>query len=216
MASEIGAGRIGEQAAQVQVFERKTRDVLEDILLNARDIGRVRLQSTRLNVFSALSEGDKEDNFKFAVDSRGNLRLGMNADEETRIQILNKRRRVIADSKEGMGRVSERFERLLSSEGEPLEPGGYYIKVSRLKARDTESEHNYSLQLHMGSGFKRDFDTIEFAAKSGQGTPPSVRVPATVSMAEGAANMLAAGMVRFSTLIDGAITVFGRIRGLLG
>jgi hypothetical protein len=216
MASEIGAGRIGEQAAQVQVFERKTRDVLEDNLLNARDIGRVRLQSTRLNVFSALSEGDKEDNFKFAVDSRANLRLGKNADAETRIQILNNRRRVIADSKEGMGRASERFQRLLSSEGERLELGDYYIKVSRLKARDTESEHNYSLQLHMGSGIKRDFDTIEYAGKSGQGTPPSVRVPAAVSMAAGAANMLAAGMVRFSTLIDGAITVFGRIRGLLG
>ncbi len=173
------------------------------------------MQSTRLNVFSALGEGDKEDNFKFAVDSRGNLRLGMNTDAETRIQILDKSRRVIADSKEGMGAASERFQRLVSTEGEPLKIGDYYIKVTRLKARDTESEHNYSLQLHMGSGFKRDFDTIEYKAIPGQqGTPPSIRTPAAVSMAEGAADLLAVGRRRFSILTDGEMTVLGRIRGL--
>ena len=217
MAIEVGAGRIGEQVSQVKLFEKKTRDFAEDSLLNARDIGRVRLQYSRLNVFSALSKDDKEDNFKFAVDSRGNVRLGKNADDELRIQIFNKSRRVIADSKEGMGRASERFQRLLSDDGEPLEIGDYYIKVTRLKPLDTETEYNYSLQLHMGSDFKRDFDTIEYKAEPGkQGTPPPVVVPAAVSMGQGAANLLAAGMRRFSTLIDGALTLFGRIRGLFG
>lgn len=217
MAIEVGAGRIGEQVSQVKVFEKKTRDFAEDSLLNARDIGRVRLQYSRLNVFSALSKDDKEDNFKFAVDTRGNLRLGKHADEEVRIQIFNKNRRVVADSKEGMGRASERFQRLLTTDGEPWEPGDYYIKITRMKLRDTETEHNYSLQLHMGSDFKRDFDTIEYKAEPGkQGTPPPVAVPAVVSMGQGAANLLAAGMRRFSTLIDGTITLFGRIRGLFG
>lgn len=215
MANEIGAGNIGQKAAEVQTFQRKTQDVLDDSLQNARDIGRVSLQRSRLNVFSSVEVGDKEDNFKFAIDSKGSLRLGKSADDEVRIQIFNSARRVIADSKEGMGAATKRFQRLISTEGEPLDRGDYTVKVSRLKPKDTETKYNYSLQLSMGGSFKNDFDTLEYKAVPDQaGSVPSVPVPAAVTMGQGAVSVLAAGMNRFSTLIDGTITIFGRIRGL--
>ena len=85
-------------APGTKVWEQKRRDLWHDTLRTARDIGRVRLNHSRLNVFSSLAEGDQVDHFKFQVASRGKLRIGVFRDSETRFEILNNRGRVIADS----------------------------------------------------------------------------------------------------------------------
>ncbi len=151
-------------AAGTKVWEQERRDVWHDTLRTARDIGRVRLNHSRLNVFSSLEEGDKVDNFKFHVASRGKLKFGLYTDASTRFEILNKRGRVIADSKEGTGRLLERFQRMIGG-GEIFEPGDYYVRVSRLDPRETTPARPYAVQLQIGTVVKHEYDTTEFNAK---------------------------------------------------
>lgn len=151
-------------AAGTKVWEQERRDVWHDTLRTARDIGRVRLNHSRLNVFSSLAEGDKVDHFKFQVASRGKLRFGLYTDTETRFEILNKRGRVIADSKEGTGRHLERFQRLIG-DGEIFEAGDYYVRVSRLDQKETTPARPYAVQLQIGTVVKHDYDTTEYNAK---------------------------------------------------
>lgn len=164
---EFDTSLVNLRKASIQVFEHEGRDVHKDTLKTARDIGRVRLNHTRLNVFSFLAEGDKEDHFKFKIDSTGGLRMGTWRDAGTRIQILDERGRVIADSKLGTGREHDKYARMIGGVkgGEPFKPGTYYIKVSRLKSGETTPERPYSLQIQMGDTVLRDFDTKEYEAK---------------------------------------------------
>ena len=74
--AEFNTNLIELRQPQIQVFGHEGRDVHNDSLKTARDIGRVRLDHSRLNVFSFLAKGDTEDNYKFTVDSTGRLRLG--------------------------------------------------------------------------------------------------------------------------------------------
>jgi len=150
----------------IQVFEHEGRDVQKDTLKTARDVGRVRLNHTRLNVFTYLAEGDKEDHYKFKIDSEGGLRLGTWRDAGTRIQFLSDQGRVFADSKQGTGREHEKYLRIIGGAkgGEPFKPGTYFIKVSRWKDGETTPERAFSLQIQMGETVLRDFDTKEYEA----------------------------------------------------
>lgn len=192
-------------AAGTKVWEQERRDVWHDTLRTARDIGRVRLNHSRLNVFSSLAEGDKVDHFKFQVASRGTLRFGLFTDTSTRFEILNKRGRVIADSKEGTGRHLERFQRMIGG-GEFFEPGDYFIRVSRLDQKETTPERPYAVQLQIGTVVKNDYDTTEFNAK---GDKPALTSddPTAGAMPNAAVtgggllfDMLTAGMNLFSKL----------------
>lgn len=190
-------------APGTKVWEQERRDVWNDTLKTARDIGRVRLNHSRLNVFSSLAEGDKVDHFRFQVASRGKLRIGVYRDSETRIEILNKRGRVIADSKEGTGRHHERFLRMVG-DGEIFEAGDYYVRVSRLDSRETTPERPFAVQLQIGTDVKNDFDTTEYEAK---GDKPAItsRDPTAGAMPSAAvigggwlSDMLNAGMEFFN------------------
>lgn len=165
--AEFDTSLIDLREPTVKVFEHVGRDVHKDNLKTARNIGRVRLDHSRLNVFSFLADGDKEDNFKFNVDSTGGLRLGTFRDAGTRFQFFDSRGRLIADSKPGTGRVHDKYTRMIGGAkgGEPFKPGEYFIKVSRLKTGETTPERGYALQLQMGSTILRDFDTKELDAK---------------------------------------------------
>ncbi len=165
--AEFNTNLIELRQPQIQVLEHQGRDVHNDSLKTARNIGRVRLDHSRLNVFSFLAKGDTEDNYKFTVDSTGRLRLGTWRDAGTRFQVLNNRGRVIADSKQGTGRAHEKYLRLIggAKAGLDFEPGEYFFKVSRLKSDETTPERAYAVQLQMGTKIVRDFDTREFEAK---------------------------------------------------
>lgn len=188
-------------AAGTKVWEQERRDVWRDTLKTARDIGRVRLNYSRLNVFSSLSEGDKEDHFKFQVASRGKLRLGLYNDDQTRIQILNKQGRVIADSKQGTGRHLERFQRM-TGDGEIFEAGDYYLRVSRLDQKETTPERPYGVQLQIGTVVKHDYDTTEYKAKAAKPGDLTVDYPTAGAMPNAATT---GGSLLFGMLTDGVI-----------
>src|SRR3954466_1410769 len=54
-----------------QEFEKTTQDVLYDNSATGRSIGQLRLNTTRLNVISALSAKDSADVFTFNASSTG-------------------------------------------------------------------------------------------------------------------------------------------------
>lgn len=62
-------------SAYAQVWEKTSTDIYDESASNARDIGQIRLNYSRLSVITTLSENEKEDWFKFNVVSRGKLRL---------------------------------------------------------------------------------------------------------------------------------------------
>jgi len=164
--AELNTSLVYLRKASIKVFEREGRDVHTDTFKTARDVGRVRLNYSRLNIFTYLAEGDKEDNFKFNVDSIGGLRLGVWRDSETRIQFFTEQGRLIADSSKENRIENEKYTRIIGGVkgGEPFEPGTYFIKASRLKAGDTTTERPFSLQIQMGQTVLKDFDTKEYDA----------------------------------------------------
>ncbi len=196
-----------------RVWESKKRDVLQDSLKNAREVGRVRMNNARLNIFSSLTEGDKKDHFKFFVDSTGDLKMANFKEGEARFQILNKQGRVIADSDESTRLLYQRFERMQSSEGEKWKPGEYFVRVSRTGG-SINDKIPYSIQLQMGSDVKNDYDTIEYEAPEPEpgadqaviDTPPN-NVEGNASTQGGAmlAGMLVAGLNYMDAMLDSAV-----------
>lgn len=209
-----------------KVFGKEVRDVTNDTWTVARDIGQVRLQHSRLNVLTSLTAGsDQQDHFKFRVASPGPLRLGGWNEETVRIQLLDDRGRVIADSSEDAGRrAKEAFARLTSDEGqEDFQPGQYIIRVSRLEGDDGMKEKPYALQLRMGEEIKHDYDTTEVAAKPAVTPVAGVTLPddplagaqatpATLA-AQAIGSMLEESNVHLSNVLSGAYgTLFPPIR----
>lgn len=171
--------RINEQVAQlaeqtrlnnagkVQSYEKETRDVQIDNNMTARDIGFLRKNNSRLNLFSALSKGDQVDVFKFRVMNAGEVKLGsLIADpahkELVRVQIFSKSSGVlIADQDPKSGQAYENFKALEAGAFE-MKPGEYAVRVSRMPGKDVraETEIQYVIQLSQGL-YTNDFDTVE-------------------------------------------------------
>ena len=195
-----------------QVWESQKRDVLRDSLQNAREVGRVRMNNARLNVFSALSEGDKEDNFKFFVDSTGDLKMANFKEGDARFQILNSKGRVVADSDENTRLLHQRFERMQSAEGEKWKPGEYYVRVVRDGGSASE-RIPYSIQLQMGTEVKNDYDTIEYEAVAAEpgadiavpDATPNVSGNAATQGGAMLAGMLTAGLNYINDMMDSAV-----------
>jgi hypothetical protein len=107
--------QIGAQASgDVQEFERTSQDVLYDNNATGRQIGQLRLNTTRLNLISAMSSQDKVDVFSFNATS-GSTKINLlvndpNATDQTkdasanlRVQIFAKGKGLVADSDPGAG-----------------------------------------------------------------------------------------------------------------
>ncbi len=74
------------KSTNVKTWEKTTTDTYADSIRNARDMGQARLNYSRLNMITTLSENEKEDWFSFKVTSRGKLRLtaiNLSANSET-------------------------------------------------------------------------------------------------------------------------------------
>jgi hypothetical protein len=170
--------RIQQQLAQknsgktVQEFQKDTRDVKFDSKATARDIGQLKQNETRLNLFSSLSNGDAVDIYRFKVSTTAETTFSiLNATEEDegklRFQILNKASgRVVADSDAKSGDAHTTFEALRDGTFE-LPQGDYLLRVSRAHdvGEERKAEYSYAIQMHQGL-YSKDYDTIERAARS--------------------------------------------------
>jgi hypothetical protein len=169
--------RIQQQLAQknsgktVEEFQKDSRDVKFDNNATARDIGQLKENQTRLNLFSSLSKGDSVDVYRFKVSSTAATTFSiLNASEEDenklRFQIFNKATgRLVADSDAKAGEAKANFEALRDGTFE-LPQGEYVLRASR--AHDVGAERNkefsYAVQLSQGL-YTKDYDTIERAAR---------------------------------------------------
>lgn len=163
-----------QQSIDVAEFEKQTNDVKVDNNMTARDIGTLRKNDSRLNLFSALSSGDAVDVFRFKVATTGAVKLGTLIADPTdkglfRVQIFSKSSgQVIADQDPQSGDAFAAFQQLEAGKLE-LSQGDYVLRISRLGGQDPRSQNEiqYAVQLTQGI-FKNDFDTIEQGFSSDQ------------------------------------------------
>lgn len=153
-------------AGKVASYEKETNDVTVDNNMTARDIGVLKRNDSRLNLFSALEKGDAVDVFKFRVTTTAFTKMGtLIADPEdkdkVRIQIFSKSSGVlIADKDPDSGEAFENYQKLEAGTLE-LKQGDYAVRVSRMPGDSlAQNDIQYVLQLNQGI-YKNDFDTIE-------------------------------------------------------
>lgn len=154
-------------SGKVVSYEKESSDVTVDNNMTARDIGFLRKNNSRLNLFSALEKGDKVDVFKFRVTNSGEAKMGTLIADPTdkeliRIQLFSKSTGVlIADQDPKSGQAFKNFEALQAGTFE-LRPDEYALRVSRMPGQDVRAENDvqYVIQLSQGL-YRNDFDTIE-------------------------------------------------------
>ncbi|WP_119301923.1 hypothetical protein [Dongia deserti] len=170
--------RIQQQLAQknsgrkVQEFQKDTRDVKFESSATARNIGVLKKDQTRLNVFSSLSSGDAVDGFQFRVTTKTATTFSiLNASKEDegklRFQIYYKSTgRLLADSDPKAGAAHTVYEAMRDGIFE-IEKGDYILRVSRSDdtGANRSKEYNYAIQLSQGL-YSADYDTIERAARA--------------------------------------------------
>lgn len=150
----------------VQNFQKQTNDVQIDNRMTARDVGTLRYNDSRLNVFSSLSKGDAVDFFSFKVASKENTKFSVltadqNEEQQIRFQIISSTGTVVADSDPSSGDAKKTYDQLKAGTYQ-LDPGKYAIRISRMddSAANRNNEYNYAIQLSQGT-YKNDYDTIE-------------------------------------------------------
>ena len=89
---------------------QSSTDVKNDSALNARTIGDLTKGKTRLNIISALTKDDKVDFFKFNATVDEKLGIAVTTDKGVRIQILDSKGRVFADSEAKKGILYDNFQ----------------------------------------------------------------------------------------------------------
>jgi hypothetical protein len=169
--------RLQQQQAQarsgktVQEFEKDTRDVKIESSATARNIGTLKKNETRLNVFSSLTSGDSVDGFQFRVTSKTATTfqiLNGTAQDEGKLhyQVFYKSTgRVLADSDPKSGAANTVFQAMQDGTFE-METGDYILRVSRTDNTGTNrnKEYNYAVQLSQGL-YSNDYDTVERQAR---------------------------------------------------
>jgi hypothetical protein len=156
------SGPIGD----VEDFQKTSYDVQLDNNMTARDIGVLRENDSRLNLFSSLSTGDKVDVYRMkvattALTTVGSL-VGEAADKDSlRIQLFSKDGKLVVDNDVDAGDARSNY--LLMTQGAlELQQGDYVVRVSRISGIDPQAQKamQYAIQFSQG-GYKRDFDTVE-------------------------------------------------------
>lgn len=145
---------------RIQNFQQNSNDVTGDSTLTARNVGDLTRGKTRLNIVSALTAGDKVDFFKFNATEKENLGISVKTDHDVRIEILDSRGRVIADSEAKFGEKYDNFQKA-GAQTLNLAKGQYFIKVTRPTGTLDSVRPNYAIQLASTKYFEKDYDTIE-------------------------------------------------------
>jgi hypothetical protein len=157
---------------KVQEFQKNTRDVQFESSATARNIGVLKQNTTRLNVFSALTAGDQVDGFQFRVTNKTATTFSvLNAtkedEEKLRFQIYYKSSgRLLADSDPKAGTAHTVYEAMRDGTF-AMETGDYILRVSRADnvGANRDKEYNYAIQLSQGV-YSQDYDTIERAMRA--------------------------------------------------
>jgi hypothetical protein len=179
----LGASASGD----VQEFEKTTNDVLYDNNATARTIGQLRLNTTRLNVISALSPKDTIDTFTFTASTPGQTKLGLLVNDPTaadqtadasgnvRIQIFAKGKGLIADSDKDAGTAYTNYQALKNGTYD-MARGDYTIRVTRADGVDQQSKntYNYAIQLTQGDTYKQDYTVTEQAYDPSSNNPTGI------------------------------------------
>jgi len=175
---------IGAQASgDVQEFTKTTQDVLYDNNATGRSIGQLRLNTTRLNVISAVSAKDTADVFTFNATA-GVTKLNLlvndpNAADQTkdasanlRVQIFAKGKGLVADSDKDAGDAYRNYTQLKSGNFD-LASGQYSIRVTRADGVDTQDKntYNYAIQLSQGTRYTQDYSVTEQGYTAGTDDP---------------------------------------------
>ena len=213
--------------SEVQAFEKEIQDVVVDTLQSARDIGILVENNSRLNVFTALTEGDTVDNFKFRVHRDGAAKLGFltnrpdqaeeaaQGEEEAppaiRVQVMTRNGRLLADSGADDGSDLKANFMLLELGGLHLEAAEYVVRVERAEGVPAREMVNYSFQLTMGA-FNNDYDTIEQQPPSNAGIADAFPLPVDV---QGMADSLVAGSSYIASLPPLGTSATDKLMGAL-
>ena len=172
--------RIQQQLAQknsgkeVQEFQKDTRDVKFDNNGTARNIGRLKKDQTRLNVFSALSSGDSVDGYRSASPARPPPPSASSTPpRRTRTSCasrsINKATgRVLADSDAKAGEAHSDLSRPCATATSSWRPATMSCasRAPNGAGNDGKKEYSYAIQMQPGRLFKQDYDTIERAARA--------------------------------------------------
>jgi hypothetical protein len=151
----------------VQDFQKNTNDVQIDNRMTARNIGNLRENNSRLNVFSSLAKNDAADFFTFNVtstaDTKFNVLTADGSDESNiRFQVINQTGQTVADSSPDSGDAKKAYDQLKAGTLS-LQAGKYVLRISRQddnKTTQASTTYNYAVQLSQGL-YQNDFDTIE-------------------------------------------------------
>ena len=153
-----------EPPKNIRGFQQESNDETGDSTLTARDIGKLIEGKTRLNVVSALTTNDKVDFFKFTATGNQKLGIAVTTDKGVRVQILDSKGRVIADSEAKFGEKYDKFQ-LAGAQNLDITKGNYFIKVTRDSGVvDTSVKPNYAIQVSTTKYYTEDYDTTERAA----------------------------------------------------
>jgi hypothetical protein len=171
-------------SSNVVEFEKSSQDVLYDNNATARQIGQLSINSSRLNVISALGAKDKIDTFQMNVASTGNTKFSIlvndpsnpnpiaNSSDKVRVQIFAKGKGLVADSDAGAGAAHENYQALKNGTFS-MSSGQYVIRVTRADGVDTQAKnpYNYAIQLTQGTRYSKDFTTTEQGYTEGTDDP---------------------------------------------
>jgi hypothetical protein len=174
-------------SGDVQEFDKTTNDVLYDNNATARSIGQLRLNTTRLNVISALSPKDNVDTFTFTASTPGTTKLGLlvndpsatdqtkDASGDVRVQVFAKGKGLVADSDPTSGDAYKNYQALKAGTFD-LDRGDYTIRMSRADGVDPQSKnsYNYAVQLTQGDSYKQDYTVTEQAYDPSSANPLGV------------------------------------------
>jgi hypothetical protein len=171
-------------SGNVQEFEKTSQDVLYDNNATARQIGQLSLNSTRLNVISALNKADKVDTFSLNVATNGSTKFSILVNDpsnsnplqdssgKVRVQIFAKGKGLVADSDAGAGQANDNYKALKNGTFN-MTSGQYVIRVTRADGVDTQAKgtYNYAIQMTQGTRYSKDFTTTEQAYTEGTDDP---------------------------------------------
>ncbi|GAB2175434.1 hypothetical protein [Dongia sp. agr-C8] len=171
-------------SGDVQEFEKTSQDVLYDNNATARQIGQLSLNSTRLNVISALNKADKVDTFSLNVATNGSTKFSILVNDpsnpnplqdssgKVRVQIFAKGKGLVADSDAGAGQANDNYKALKNGTFS-MASGQYVIRVTRADGVDTQAKgtYNYAIQMTQGTRYTKDFTTTEQAYTEGTDDP---------------------------------------------
>lgn len=143
------------------VLSRYTQDLSPDGRAYARYIGNLEQGRSNLSLNSSLTQGDRQDWFRFRVTENSYLHLTSGEvigdknnqgaevapDGTVRYRLLSPSGRVIADSDPNAGAAHDAWVKLTSDDNLKLSKGTYNLQVSRGKSAVDVKNYIYSLTM---------------------------------------------------------------------